>query len=97
MMKQYLVTGYDFQDEAALDRRMAVRPQHLEGVKKLKAEGNYVIGGAMLSAEGRMIGSTMIVQFETLADLNAWQESEVYITGKVWEKVDVKPFKVAEV
>lgn len=97
MMKQYLVTGYDFQDDAALDRRMAVRPQHLEGVKKLKAEGNYVIGGAMLSAEGRMIGSTMIVQFETLADLNAWQESEVYITGKVWEKVDVKPFKVAEV
>ena len=97
MMKQYLVTGYDFQDEAALERRMAVRPQHLEGVKKLKAAGNYVIGGAMLSEEGRMIGSTMIVQFESLADLNGWLDSEVYISGKVWEKVNVKPFKVAEV
>ena len=96
-MKQYLVTGYDFQDEGALNRRMAVRPQHLEGVKKLKAAGNYVIGGAILSEEGRMIGSTMIVQFENLEELNAWKNSEVYITGKVWEKVDVQPFKVAEV
>jgi uncharacterized protein YciI len=96
-MNQYLVTGYDFQDDSALDRRMAVRPQHLEGVKKLKAAGNYVIGGAMLSEDGRIIGSTMIVQFESLAELNAWRESEVYMTGKVWEKVDVQPFKVAEV
>jgi uncharacterized protein YciI len=96
-MKQYLVTGYDFHDEAALDRRMAVRPLHLEGVKKLKAAGHYVIGGAMLSEEGRMIGSTMIVQFETTAELNAWKDSEIYITGKVWEKVDIQPFKVAEV
>lgn len=96
-MKQYLVTGYDFQDEAALDRRMAVRPQHLEGVKKLKAAGNYVIGGAMLSEEGRMVGSTMILQFETPEELNAWKDSEVYITGKVWEKVNVQLFKVAEV
>jgi len=96
-MKQYLVTGYDFQDDAALDRRMTVRPQHLEGVKKLKAAGNYVIGGAMLSEDGRMIGSTMIVQFETLDELNAWKDSEIYVTGKVWEMVDVQPFKVAAV
>jgi len=96
-MQQYLVTGYDFQDEQALDRRMAVRPQHLEGVKTLKAAGNYVIGGAMLSKDGQMIGSTMIVQFETTAELNAWKETEVYLTGKVWETVDIQPFKIAEV
>lgn len=96
-MKQYLVTGYDYQDEAALDRRMAARPQHLEGVRKLKAAGNYVIGGAVLSEEGRMIGSTMIIQFESLEELNSWRAAEVYINGKVWEKVNIQPFRVAEV
>jgi uncharacterized protein YciI len=96
-MKQYLVTGYDFKDEAALERRMRVRPDHLNGVKALKEGGNYVIGGAMLSESGKMIGSTMILQFETEAALNAWKENEVYITGKIWETVDIQPFKVAEV
>lgn len=35
-MKQYLITAYDATDEHALARRMAVRPFHLEGAKKLK-------------------------------------------------------------
>jgi uncharacterized protein YciI len=96
-MKQYLVTGYDFKDDAALERRMSVRPDHLNGVKALKAAGNYVIGGAILSEEGKMIGSTMIVQFESEEAFNSWKNNEVYITGKVWETVDVQPFKVAEV
>jgi uncharacterized protein YciI len=96
-MKQYLVTGYDFKDEAALDRRMSVRPDHLNGVRALKQSGSYVIGGAMLSEDGKMIGSTMILQFESEEALNFWKEHEVYITGKVWETVDIKPFKVAEV
>jgi hypothetical protein len=29
--------------------------------------------------------------------LKAWQQGEPYITQKVWETVDIKPFKVAEV
>ena len=38
-MNQYLVTGYDYTDEGALDRRMAVRPHHLEAGKVLKEKG----------------------------------------------------------
>jgi uncharacterized protein YciI len=94
-MKQYLITGYDFTDEGALKRRMSVREDHLNGVRKLKAAGNYVLGGAMLSEDGRMIGSTMVLQFELPQELEAWRTSEIYITAKVWEKVDVQPFKVA--
>jgi uncharacterized protein YciI len=96
-MKQYLVTGYDFKDDAAFERRMNVRPDHINGVKALKQAGNYVIGGAMLDEEGKMIGSTMIVQFETEEALNSWKQNEVYITGKIWERFEIQPFKVAEV
>ena len=39
-MKQYIITGYDHTDEGALDRRMAVRPHHLDGAKELRANNN---------------------------------------------------------
>jgi len=95
-MKQYLVTAYDFTDAEAFDRRMAARPHHVDGAKALKANGNLVVAGAMLDDEGKMIGSTMIVQFETLEELEAWKNADPYITQRVWESVDVKPFKVAD-
>lgn len=96
-MKQYLVTAYDFTDAEAFDRRMAARPRHVDGAKALKASGNFVVGGAMLNDEGKMIGSTMIVQFETDEEMEAWKQNDPYITQNVWESVEVKPFKVADV
>jgi len=95
-MKQYLVTAYDYTDDGALKRRMDVRPHHLDGARELKANGNYVVGGAMLDDEGKMVGSIMILQFEDEEQLEAWKQSEIYITQKIWESVDIKPFKVAE-
>ncbi|TSD66214.1 hypothetical protein FFF34_002090 [Inquilinus sp. KBS0705] len=96
-MNQYIVTGYDYTDEGALDRRMSIRPHHLDGAKALKESGNYVLGGALLNDEGKMIGSVMVLQFESEEGLEAWKKSEPYITQGIWETVDVKPFKVATV
>ncbi|MCO5934500.1 YciI family protein [Mucilaginibacter sp. RB4R14] len=96
-MNQYIVTGYDYTDEGALERRMNIRPHHLDGAKALKESGNYVLGGAVLNDEGKMIGSVMVLQFESEDGLEAWKQSESYITQKIWETVDVKPFKVANV
>ena len=96
-MTQYLITAYDGNDENALERRMTVRPFHLEGAKKLKENGSFIIGGAMLNEEGKMIGSTMILQFENPSELQNWMDSEPYIQQKVWEKFEVKLFRVANV
>lgn len=96
-MNQYLVTAYDHTDDGALDRRMSIRPHHLEGAAALKASGNYVLGGAILNDEGKMIGSVMVLQFENEEALDAWKQGEPYITQNIWETVDVKPFKVANV
>lgn len=96
-MKQYLITAYDYTDEGALKRRMDVRPHHLDGARELKDKGNYVVGGAILDDKGKMIGSVMILQFENEEELEAWKQGEIYINGKIWESVDIKPFKVADV
>lgn len=96
-MNQYIITAYDFTDTGALKRRMDVRPHHFDSAKELKFRGNFILGGAILNDEGNMIGSTMIMQFENDEELEAWKQTEPYITQGVWETVDVKPFKVAQV
>lgn len=94
-MQQYIIYGWDATDANALDRRMTARPAHFDNGRKWKESGNYVFGGAVLNDEGKMIGSTMVMQFETREGLQEWLDTEPYITGNVWERVDIRPFKVA--
>ncbi len=93
----YVVHAYDGTDEQALDRRMSVRPMHLDGAQKLKELGHLVIGGALLSPEGKMIGSMMVLDFETDEQLQDWLSWEPYVQNKVWETIDIKPFRQAKV
>jgi uncharacterized protein YciI len=96
-MNQYLITGYDYTDKDALQRRINVRPHHLDFIKALKETSNYIVGGAILNAEKNMIGTVMILQFETVEALDSWKQREPYITQKIWDSVDIKPFRVADV
>lgn len=71
-MKQYVVIAKDGNDAEAFERRMQVRTDHLAGAAKLKANGNFVIGGATLDEAGLMNGSVMIVQFENDEGFQQW-------------------------
>jgi len=96
-MIQYLIHALDHTDTAALERRMAARPAHFEGVTKLKANGNFIIGSAILDQEGKMIGSNMIVQFETEAAFQEYYKSEPYVSEGVWGDIKIYKTKVAQV
>ncbi|WP_435357097.1 YciI family protein [Emticicia sp. SJ17W-69] len=96
-MKQYVIVAQDGRDEAALERRMAARPEHLAGAKALKEKGNFVVGGAMLDDNDKMIGSVMILQFESDEKMQEWYDNEPYIKDGVWKFVEVKPFRVANI
>jgi hypothetical protein len=37
-------------------------------------------------------GSLIVAEFESLAHARAWAEADPYVTGGVWESVEVKPF-----
>lgn len=94
-MKQYLIYAKDATDVDALTRRMNARPAHFEGIKALKARGCFILGGALLSDAGTMIGSTIVLQFETQVEFDTWYAGEPYISGNVWENIEIHPFKVA--
>jgi len=41
-----------------------------------------------------MNGSIYIVDFLSRKELDKWLKVEPYVTGKVWEKIDIIPCKV---
>jgi uncharacterized protein YciI len=96
-MQQYIIYAWDGTDEEALERRMKSRPAHFEIARQMKAKGNFIAGGAILNDSGKMIGSMMIMQFSSPDELQQWMENEPYLTGNVWKKTEVHPFRLAEV
>jgi hypothetical protein len=96
-MRQYLIIARDGTDAGAMERRRQVRPSHFDTARQLKANNNFVIGGAILDDEGKMTGSMMVVQFETEDDLLLWMRNEPNVNGNVWQSIEVKPFRVADV
>ena len=96
-MQQYLVTGFDGTDELALTRRMAARPLHFIRARELKAAGNFITGGAILDEKGQMTGSMMLMQFPSEKELKEWMDKEPYVVENVWQRIDIRPFKIADV
>jgi uncharacterized protein len=96
-MIQFVIEALDHTDEESLSRRMAVLEKHLAGAAALRHSGNYILGGAKINDDGQMIGSTMVLQFETEADFKTYFAHEPYVTGNVWGKIDVYKFRVAPI
>ncbi|WP_221076712.1 YciI family protein [Agarivorans aestuarii] len=83
----------------SLDKRKQARPAHLERLNALLNEGRLLVAGPMPAidaedpAEAGFTGSTVIAEFESLADAKAWADADPYVAAGVYAKVSVKPFK----
>ena len=87
---QFIITAYD--GEGMLEKRMRVRPRHLENMAKVR--GRVLCAGGLLDGDGRMKGSVLIMDFDDKSLLDEYLRSEPYITEGVWEKVEVQPMNV---
>ncbi len=87
---QYIIKAYD--GENMLERRLAVRPRHLENMAKVP--GKVICAGGLLDEEGKMKGSVLIMDFESRNLLQQYLDSEPYIKERVWENVEVEPMNV---
>lgn len=87
---QFIVKAYD--GDGMLEKRMEVRPRHLEGMKKL---GSHILcAGGLLDENGKMKGSALVLEFDDRAGLDAYLASEPYVVEHVWEKIEVDPINV---
>lgn len=80
------------------ERRMSVRPAHLERLQVLADAGRLIVAGPNpLDPAGGMdagfSGSIVIADFESLEAAQAWAEADPYVAAGVYANVSVKAFK----
>ncbi|MGH3831339.1 MAG: YciI family protein [Pseudonocardiaceae bacterium] len=92
---QFVLLGYDGEDDDALGRRLAAREQHLVLGDQLATEGTLLFAAAILDSDDKMIGSMMVFDFPSRTELDAWLEIEPYVTGDVWQEIKIFPAKVS--
>lgn len=94
---QFIVIAHDYKDNKALERRMAVRTEHLKFANEMFESGKWLFASALLDENGDMNGSIIGCQYESEIELrNEWLENEAYIKGNVWEEVIIRKAKVAK-
>ena len=87
---QFVVVAYDGTDEGALDRRLAVREDHLKEAEGMFAAGLFLYAAGLLDDDGKMIGSIFVCDFPSREELQKrWLDNEPYVKGNVWEKISI--------
>lgn len=90
---EFLVIAMDGTDLQAPARRQAARDDHLAGIGKLKEEGRFVGGGAIMDDDGNMIGSAVILDFPDRESVEKCIADDPYTKGNVWQDVTIRPFR----
>lgn len=94
---QFVVTALDYTDAGALQRRMDNREVHLERLRAQIEAGRILSAGAILDDAGNMIGSSLHLDFPDRASLDQALAQDPYSSGKVWEKIEVRPIKLVPI
>ncbi len=96
-MPLFVITCTDH--EGTLEKRLAVRPQHLARLEKLADEGRVIVAGAMPKdrddLQAGFYGSTLILDFDSREALDNWLAEEPFLKEGIYAHIDVKPFNKA--
>ena len=93
----YVINGEDVSN--SLEKRMAVRPEHVARLQKLQEEGRLIMAGPYPAIDSvdpgpaGFSGSLIVAEFESLEAAQTWAKADPYATTGVYANVTVKPFK----
>ena len=87
---QFLIKATD--GEGMLEKRMEVRPRHLEGMDRL--DRRVICAGGLLDGDGKMKGSVLVLDLDSRDELEDYLAGEPYVIEHVWEKIEVERMNV---
>ncbi|HUL40951.1 MAG TPA: YciI family protein [Burkholderiales bacterium] len=93
----YAIVGEDL--PGSLARRRAARPAHVGRLTELQRAGRLVLAGPLPAIDSPdpgpagFSGSLIVAEFSSLESAQAWVDIDPYVTGGVYAKISVKPFK----
>lgn len=78
----------------SLEKRLAVRPDHLARLAELDKAGRLVLAGPHPNHEGEgFTGSLVVAEFDDLQAAEAWAQADPYQLTGVYQSMIIKPFK----
>lgn len=93
-MPYFIVHCRDHDD--VLDKRLAARPAHLARLQALDAQGRVLAAGPIPKDAQDLslgfVGSTLIIDFDSREQLDAWLAEEPYLLAGVYQDIEVLPF-----
>lgn len=93
---QFVVIANDYKDEKAIERRLAVRRQHLAFADKMFKQGTWLFSSALLDENGIMNGSVIFCNYKSEDELRKeWLENEAYVLGRVWEVISIRKVRIS--
>ncbi|QJE73411.1 YciI family protein [Aerophototrophica crusticola] len=75
----------------ALDTRLANRPAHLAYIEANIAK--VMIAGPILTEEGSPIGSLLVLDFDTKAEVEAFAAADPYAQAGLFASTTIRPFR----
>lgn len=93
----YAVIGKDV--DGSGEKRQAARPAHLKRLEALKEDGRLILAGPFPAVdcndpgEAGFSGSLIVAEFDSIESARQWADSDPYVQGGVYERVEVKPFR----
>jgi uncharacterized protein YciI len=93
----YAIFAEDVVD--SLEKRLAIRPAHLERLQSLQNQGKLVLAGPhpAIDAENPgaagFTGSLIVAEFNSLEEAQTWANADPYLAAGIYARVTVKPFK----
>lgn len=93
----YVIFSQDNDHSLAL--RKQARPAHISRLQALNEQGRLFVAGPNPAIDSEdpsdagFTGSTVIAEFASLQEAQAWADADPYVEAGVYAKVIVKPFK----
>ena len=89
-MPLFLVNARDKAGSSEL--RLANRQAHLQWASEYSHQ--IAMAGPVLSDDGEiMIGSTFVIEFDSLDDAKAWAKEDPYAQAGLFDRTEIIPFK----
>jgi hypothetical protein len=68
----------------------------LQLCEEAKQKGQQIFGAALLNDDGKMMGTVMVFDMPDRKTLDAHLAKEPYISGNVWQTINVYPCSVGQ-
>lgn len=76
----------------SLDTRIAERPEHVEFLKDLDAQGQLKMAGPLLGDDEKPIGSLVVIAAKDMDTAKAISERDPYAKAGLFDTVEIRAF-----